>query len=101
MPWFSLFIYFHPDLDPWKRVLRFYYCCSHGGYRGYIIDASCRSSHLFFQLYKYRKATPWKTTDSLITKLIYHTIETSAITVVFALLDLGLFFPTAYYPGIP
>ncbi|KAJ7279664.1 hypothetical protein C8J57DRAFT_1303904 [Mycena rebaudengoi] len=52
-------------------------------------------------LSQYRKATPWKTTDSLITKLIYHTVETSVVTAAVAILDLGLFFPTPYYPGIP
>ncbi|KAJ7610621.1 hypothetical protein DFH06DRAFT_1374281 [Mycena polygramma] len=38
-----------------------------------------------------RASTPWKATDSLITKLIYHTIETGAITAITAGIELGLF----------
>ncbi|KAJ6464736.1 hypothetical protein C8R47DRAFT_67338 [Mycena vitilis] len=38
-----------------------------------------------------RASTPWKTTDSLITKLIYHTIETGAITAITAGIELALF----------
>jgi hypothetical protein len=35
--------------------------------------------------------TPWKKTDKLITKLIYHTIETGAVTAAVAVVDLILF----------
>ncbi|KAJ6545884.1 hypothetical protein DFH09DRAFT_871222, partial [Mycena vulgaris] len=51
-------------------------------------------------LLQYRKETPWKNTDSLVTKLIYHTVQTGAITVIVSLLDLGLFFWEGYPPGI-
>ncbi|KAJ7744041.1 hypothetical protein DFH07DRAFT_1063455 [Mycena maculata] len=42
-------------------------------------------------LSEYRRKTPWKRTDSLITKLIYNTIETGAITSVLAICDVTLF----------
>ncbi|KAJ6540861.1 hypothetical protein DFH09DRAFT_1368508 [Mycena vulgaris] len=54
-------------------------------------------------LTQYRKATPWKNTDSLITKLISHTIQTGALTSIVVILDLALFFAysSSYFPGIP
>ncbi|KAJ7055836.1 hypothetical protein C8F01DRAFT_447206 [Mycena amicta] len=42
-------------------------------------------------LTQYRMKTPWKRTDSIITKLIYHVIETGAITSVVAIIDVVLF----------
>ncbi|KAJ7743046.1 hypothetical protein DFH07DRAFT_37075 [Mycena maculata] len=42
-------------------------------------------------LSEFRRKTPWKRTDSLITKLIYNTIETGAITSVLAICDVSLF----------
>ncbi|KAF7300097.1 hypothetical protein MKEN_01332900 [Mycena kentingensis (nom. inval.)] len=42
-------------------------------------------------LTQYRMKTPWKRTDSLITKLIYNVIETGAITSVVACADVALF----------
>ncbi|KAJ7218652.1 hypothetical protein GGX14DRAFT_695740 [Mycena pura] len=46
---------------------------------------------MLFILTQYRMKTPWKRTDSLITKLIYNTIETGAITSVVAIVDVTLF----------
>jgi hypothetical protein len=43
------------------------------------------------QLSEYRAATPWKGTDSLITKLIYNTVETGAVTSIVAVADVVLF----------
>ncbi|KAJ7808646.1 hypothetical protein B0H14DRAFT_2868988 [Mycena olivaceomarginata] len=42
-------------------------------------------------LSEYRAATPWKGTDSLITKLIYNTVETGAVTSIVAVADVVLF----------
>ncbi|KAJ7214817.1 hypothetical protein GGX14DRAFT_609477 [Mycena pura] len=42
-------------------------------------------------LAQYRMKTPWKRTDSLITKLIYNTVETGAITSVVAVAEVILF----------
>ncbi|KAJ7347317.1 hypothetical protein DFH08DRAFT_159528 [Mycena albidolilacea] len=42
-------------------------------------------------LSEYRTATPWKGTDSLITKLIYNTVETGAVTSIVAVADVVLF----------
>ncbi|KAJ6554874.1 hypothetical protein B0H19DRAFT_1154709 [Mycena capillaripes] len=42
-------------------------------------------------LSQYRAKTPWKRTDSLITKLIYNTVETGAVTSVMAIADVTLF----------
>jgi len=42
-------------------------------------------------LSQYRKQTPWKKTDSIITKLIYHTVETGAVTSAVAIVELVLF----------
>ncbi|KAJ7706478.1 hypothetical protein B0H17DRAFT_1326118 [Mycena rosella] len=42
-------------------------------------------------LTEYRMKTPWKRTDSLITKLIFNTVETGAITTVVAIADVVLF----------
>ncbi|KAJ7474304.1 hypothetical protein FB451DRAFT_1248558 [Mycena latifolia] len=47
-------------------------------------------------LSRYRQKTPWKKTDSLITKLIYHTVQTGAVTSIVALVDVVLFI---VYPG--
>ncbi|KAJ7058078.1 hypothetical protein C8F01DRAFT_1149430 [Mycena amicta] len=38
-----------------------------------------------------RRSVPWKKTDSLITKLIFHSVETGAVTTVAAAVELGLF----------
>ncbi|KAJ7192564.1 hypothetical protein GGX14DRAFT_479904 [Mycena pura] len=42
-------------------------------------------------LTEYRRKTPWKRTDTLISKLIYNTVETGAITTVVAIADVILF----------
>ncbi|KAF7348889.1 hypothetical protein MVEN_01409100 [Mycena venus] len=42
-------------------------------------------------LARYRKMTPWKKTDNIITKLIYHTVQTGAITAIVAIVDMVLF----------
>ncbi|KAJ7474318.1 hypothetical protein FB451DRAFT_286964 [Mycena latifolia] len=47
-------------------------------------------------LSRYRQNTPWKKTDGLITKLIYHTVQTGAVTSFVALVDVVLFI---MYPG--
>ncbi|KAF8140818.1 hypothetical protein K438DRAFT_1879271 [Mycena galopus ATCC 62051] len=46
---------------------------------------------MVFILTQYRRNTPWKKTDSLITKLIYNTVETGAVTSVVAIADAVLF----------
>ncbi|KAJ7443658.1 hypothetical protein B0H11DRAFT_2203947 [Mycena galericulata] len=43
------------------------------------------------KLSQYRAKTPWKQTDSLITKLIFNTIETGAVTSLVAVADVVLF----------
>ncbi|KAJ7474313.1 hypothetical protein FB451DRAFT_1248590, partial [Mycena latifolia] len=47
-------------------------------------------------LSRYRQNTPWKNTDGLITKLIYHTVQTGAVTSFVALVEVVLFI---VYPG--
>ncbi|KAJ7474299.1 hypothetical protein FB451DRAFT_1248520 [Mycena latifolia] len=47
-------------------------------------------------LSQYRQNTPWKKTDGLITKLIYHTVQTGAVTSIVAVVDVVLFI---LYPG--
>ncbi|KAJ7173928.1 hypothetical protein C8R43DRAFT_976576 [Mycena crocata] len=42
-------------------------------------------------LAEYRKKTPWKKTDTVITKLIAHVVETGAVTSIVALFDVILF----------
>jgi hypothetical protein len=61
------------------------------------------SSDVSHQLWQVRVQTPWKTTDSLITKLIYHTVETGAITAIAAGIELVLFlvYPTTFLDDIP
>ncbi|KAF8180525.1 hypothetical protein K438DRAFT_1976714 [Mycena galopus ATCC 62051] len=39
----------------------------------------------------YRKLAPWTKTDSLLTKLIYHTVQTGAITSIVAIAEIVLF----------
>ncbi|KAJ7673748.1 hypothetical protein DFH06DRAFT_1173192 [Mycena polygramma] len=39
----------------------------------------------------YRAQTPWKRTDSLVTKLIYNTVQTGAVTSIVAVADVVLF----------
>jgi hypothetical protein len=46
---------------------------------------------MLFILTQYRRSTPWKKTDSLITKLIYNTVETGAGTSLVAIADAVLF----------
>ncbi|KAJ7054271.1 hypothetical protein C8F01DRAFT_501098 [Mycena amicta] len=46
---------------------------------------------MIYILTAYRRATPWKRTDSIITKLIYNTIETGAVTSIVAIIDVVLF----------
>ncbi|KAF8182834.1 hypothetical protein K438DRAFT_1975475 [Mycena galopus ATCC 62051] len=54
-------------------------------------------------LTKYRKMTPWKKTDTIITKLIYHTVETGAVTAIVAILDMVLFliYPQYLFHVVP
>ncbi|KAJ7173916.1 hypothetical protein C8R43DRAFT_1102489 [Mycena crocata] len=42
-------------------------------------------------LSQFRQKTPWKRTDSIITRLIYNTVETGAITTIVAIADVCLF----------
>ncbi|KAF8140820.1 hypothetical protein K438DRAFT_1983452 [Mycena galopus ATCC 62051] len=46
---------------------------------------------MLFILTQYRRNTPWKKTDSLLTKLIYNTVETGAVTSLVAIADAVLF----------
>jgi hypothetical protein len=48
------------------------------------------------QLSQLRKKLPWSKSDSIITKLIYNTVETGAVTAVVAIVDVVLFIS---YPG--
>ncbi|KAJ7474316.1 hypothetical protein FB451DRAFT_1558471 [Mycena latifolia] len=48
-------------------------------------------------LSRYRQKTPWNKTDGLITKLIYHTVQTGAVTSFVAIVDVVLFI---MYPAI-
>jgi hypothetical protein len=47
--------------------------------------------------------TPWKKTDTIITKLIYHTVETGAVTAIVAILDMVLFlvYPQYLFHVVP
>ncbi|KAF8152777.1 hypothetical protein K438DRAFT_1623224, partial [Mycena galopus ATCC 62051] len=58
---------------------------------------------MIFILTKYRKMTPWKKTDTIITKLIYHTVETGAVTAIIAILDMVLFliYPQYLFHVVP
>ncbi|KAJ7186066.1 hypothetical protein C8R46DRAFT_1062331 [Mycena filopes] len=47
-------------------------------------------------LSNYRQNTPWSKTDTIITKLIYNTVETGAVTSIAAIIDVVLFIK---YPG--
>ncbi|KAF7341429.1 hypothetical protein MVEN_01880000 [Mycena venus] len=51
---------------------------------------------MIFILYQYRKRTPWKQTDTIITKLMVHTLETGAVTSAGALLYLILYLAYPY-----
>ncbi|KAF7303923.1 hypothetical protein MIND_00622800 [Mycena indigotica] len=46
---------------------------------------------MLFILTDYRRSAPWKSTDSIVTKLIYNTVETGAVTSVVAIIDVVLF----------
>ncbi|KAJ6533681.1 hypothetical protein B0H19DRAFT_898911, partial [Mycena capillaripes] len=46
---------------------------------------------MIFILYQYRQQTPWKRTDTIITKLMVNTLENGAVTSTGALLNLILF----------
>ncbi|KAJ6455582.1 hypothetical protein C8R47DRAFT_1082694 [Mycena vitilis] len=46
---------------------------------------------VFAQLTRYRRMTPWKKSDNVITKLIYNTVETGAITAITAIVEVILF----------
>ncbi|KAJ6569007.1 hypothetical protein B0H19DRAFT_1256696 [Mycena capillaripes] len=54
-------------------------------------------------LARYRKMTPWKKTDTIITKLIYHTVETGAIPAIVAIVDMVLFlvYPQYLFHVVP
>ncbi|KAF7348882.1 hypothetical protein MVEN_01408400 [Mycena venus] len=55
---------------------------------------------IFWQV---RRQTPWKATDSIIKKLIYHTVETGAVTAIAAGVELALFlvYPDTFLDEIP
>ncbi|KAF8210014.1 hypothetical protein K438DRAFT_1960241 [Mycena galopus ATCC 62051] len=44
-----------------------------------------------FILNDYRSKTPWKTTDTLLNKLIFNTVETGAVTTFVAIVGVVLF----------
>ncbi|KAJ7819546.1 hypothetical protein B0H14DRAFT_2836150, partial [Mycena olivaceomarginata] len=46
---------------------------------------------MIFILNEYRNKTPWKKTDTLITKLIFNTVETGAVTTIIATVGVVLF----------
>ncbi|KAJ7649050.1 hypothetical protein DFH06DRAFT_1208873 [Mycena polygramma] len=54
-------------------------------------------------LTRYRQMTPWKSTDNIVTKLIYHTVETGAITAVAAIIEVILFlvYPQYNFHEVP
>ncbi|KAJ7671863.1 hypothetical protein B0H17DRAFT_1084848 [Mycena rosella] len=54
-------------------------------------------------LSQYRQQTPWKKTDGLITKLIFNTVETGAVTSIVAIVDVALFilYPDTYLHEAP
>ncbi|KAJ7671878.1 hypothetical protein B0H17DRAFT_1084881 [Mycena rosella] len=54
-------------------------------------------------LSQYRRKTPWKKTDGLITRLIYNTVENGAVTSIVALVDVVLFLwnPDVYLHEAP
>ncbi|KAJ6613215.1 hypothetical protein B0H10DRAFT_1951620 [Mycena sp. CBHHK59/15] len=56
-----------------------------------------------FILNDYRSKTPWKKTDTLITKLIFNTVETGAVTTIVATVAVVLFilFPTTNPGQLP
>ncbi|KAF8163944.1 hypothetical protein K438DRAFT_1775840 [Mycena galopus ATCC 62051] len=51
----------------------------------------------------YRKLAPWTKTDSLLTKLIYHTVQTGAITSIVTIAEIVLFltYPEYLYHEVP
>ncbi|KAJ7145747.1 hypothetical protein C8R44DRAFT_755795 [Mycena epipterygia] len=49
------------------------------------------SATMILILSHYRKKTPWKKTDTIIAKLIYHTIETGAVTAFVAVVEVVFF----------
>jgi len=55
------------------------------------------------QLNEYRNKTPWRKTDTLITKLIFNTVETGAVTTIVATVEIVLFilFPTTNLDQLP
>ncbi|KAJ6592395.1 hypothetical protein B0H19DRAFT_5570 [Mycena capillaripes] len=56
-----------------------------------------------FILNEYRSKTPWKKTDTLITKLLFNTVETGAVTTIVASVEMVLFilFPTTNLDQLP
>ncbi|KAJ7934281.1 hypothetical protein B0H13DRAFT_650201 [Mycena leptocephala] len=56
-----------------------------------------------FILTEYRSNTPWQKTDTLITKLIFNTVETGAVTTIVATVEIVLFilFPATNLDQLP
>ncbi|KAJ7894641.1 hypothetical protein B0H14DRAFT_2559071 [Mycena olivaceomarginata] len=56
-----------------------------------------------FILAEYRSSTPWQKTDTLITKLIFNTVETGAVTIIVATVEVVLFilFPATNLDQLP
>ncbi|KAJ7649047.1 hypothetical protein DFH06DRAFT_1208866 [Mycena polygramma] len=54
-------------------------------------------------LTRYRRMTPWKKSDNVITKLIYNTVETGAITAIAAIVEVILFllYPQYFFHETP
>ncbi|KAJ7623849.1 hypothetical protein DFH06DRAFT_1305270 [Mycena polygramma] len=58
---------------------------------------------MIFLLNQYRKMTSWKKTDSILTKLIFHTVQTGAVTSIAAIVEVVLFlvYPQFFYHEVP
>ncbi|KAJ7788517.1 hypothetical protein B0H14DRAFT_3892409 [Mycena olivaceomarginata] len=54
-------------------------------------------------LTRYRKITPWTKTDNVIRKLIYHTVETGAVTAIAATVEVVVYllYPQYFFDEVP
>ena len=85
--------------------LRLPYCRKHGYDCQLHLtgDSIGNLSSLFFQLLQHKSSSPFKKTETLITKLIVHTVETGIVTVITATVDLALYlsFPNMFLHIVP
>ncbi len=84
--------------------VRLPYCCQHGYHC--MLHALLLVAHWILitrQLLQAKSNSAFRQTDTLITKLIVHTVETGVITVVTATIDLSLYlkFPNNYLHIVP